>query len=100
MSDGKDIGDERVGPTICGKQSVHVVIGAFVNMGDGKNVGDERVGPIIYGKQSVHIGVEAFGAEGDVSTPDQAEEVLVKKNLLQSAPRMFMEVVEAKKERE
>lgn len=57
-------------------------------------------GPIICGKQSVHLVVEAFGAEREIFTPDQVEEVAVKEILLQRAPRMFMEVTEERTERD
>lgn len=65
-------------------------------MSGGTNAGDERVGSTICGKQSMHVAIKASGAEGEVSAPDQVEEVAVKENLLQSAPRIFMEVVKKK----
>lgn len=48
-SDGKNVGNERVGPDICygKKSSVHVDAEAFVNMSDGNSIGEERVGSII-----------------------------------------------------
>lgn len=65
-----------------------------------KDVSAERVLPIICWQQSVHVAFEAFGAEDEVFTPDQAKEVAVKVNLLQCAPRMFIEMEEGKRKRD
>lgn len=71
-----------------------------MDMGNGKDVGEERVGPTMCGQQAAHVAVEAFCAAGEMFTPDKAQEAAVKENLLQRAPRMFIEMVEGKREHE